>query len=223
MKTILVNRQTRPATFQKCRNFGQLISAIEAEGESENLFVVKIYLNDRLMDQDEENLLDSLSINEIETLRFEMGTISEIVGRSIANTIAEIQDIQVRAIRFSREFRRAKSVDDEKVKYLMIRCRSIIEALEEIFCSHTSGRFHIRHHSLWLESEKELTNILQVILQSRRYSEVSFLSDVIEYDLVHALDCWEEALERELLENTLLGGTFCLNNRIEKSNNGVDA
>lgn len=223
MKTILVNRKTYPATFQKCRNFGQLISTIEAEGENEKLYIIKIYMNDRLMDQDEENLLDSLSINEIDSLRVEMGTISEIVSRSITNIIAAIQDIQTRAIRFSREFRQVNSVDDEKVKYLMIQCRGIIEALEEIFYSHTSGRFHIRHHSLWLESEKELTNILQVILQGRRYSEAAFLSDIIEYDLIHALDCWEEALEKELLENSLLSGTFRLNNTSEKSNNGVDA
>jgi uncharacterized protein YukE len=223
MRDLRVNRSTYPAYFKKCKNLGQLISLMEKEGENDKLFIITLHLNGKKMDQDEEKLLDNLGINEVDELRVRLGSMSEIVSQSLASIIASIQSIQMRAIQFAREFRQAGSVDQEKVKYLLINCRQMIDGLEEVFRSHASKKFTIKHHSLWLESEKELTNILHIILQGLNQSQATFMSDLLEYDLVHALDCWEETLEKELLENSLLKGNFSLNPMSDSSNNGVDA
>lgn len=208
MKKIEVNRKSHPATFRQCKNLGQVIAVIEKEGEQQGLFVTKVYLNGKAMDSEEENLLDSLSLSEIKFLTFDLSSIEEIIKNSITDIIASIQGAQTHAIEFAREFRRDGKIDDEKVKFVLIECRSVIESLEEIFLAHSKQNFMIRHLPLWHEAEKELTNIIQCILQSRHMSDPQFLSDFFEYDLVQALDQWEEVLEKELLENSSFTGCF---------------
>lgn len=223
MRKVKVDRQSHPATFRSCKNLGQLIVSIEREGEAQNLFVIQVGLNGRTMDEDEEKLLESLALSEVEQLDITYASIDEMIGQSIRDMITAIQDIQLRAIDFCKEFRRQDQVDDEKVKFILIQCRSIIDSLEQVFAAHISQKFHIRHHSLWHEAEKELTNILQCILQGRRVSDAQFMSDLIEYDLVQALDQWEEALEKELIDNPSMTGIFSLKKDSHKPDNGVDA
>lgn len=223
MKSITVSRQTQPATFRTCKNLGELIAIVEKQGENEGYYVTQFYLNGSKMDSDEESLLDNLSISEVETLEVQMATIEEIIKSSIAEIITCIQSVQMLAIRLCGEMRAAGQLDDEKVKYILIQCRTVIDSLEEIFVAHNQERFHIKHHSLWHEAEKEMTNILQCILQSRRMSDTHFVCDLIEYDLVHALDQWEEVLEKELIENPNFSGIFSLKTSGQKSDNEVDA
>ena len=222
MKTVTVSRKTHNATFSRCKNLGQLIATIEKEGERDKLFVVKVYLNGKSMDSEEENLLDGLSINEVDELSIEFCTIDEIVRQSITDIIASIQNTQVLAIKFAKEFRVNEAIDDEKVKFILIQCRTVIESLEEVFKVNSQDQFLIKHLALWHQAEKELTNILQCILQSRKISKVEFLSDLIEYDLIQALDQWEEALEKELIDNPAFTGIFKLKSTSDNVDNGVD-
>lgn len=217
MKKLSVTRSSHPATFRQCKNLGQLVAVIEKQGEKEGLFVTKVYLNGKAMDEEEENLLESLSTNEVKSLEVDLATLVEIVKNSIADIIASIQTTQMKAIQFAKEFRENKSADDEKVKYLLIQCRSVIESLEQVFAAHKKKSFSIKHLSLWHESEKELTNIIQCVLQSRRLSDHDFIADLIEYDLVQALDQWEETLEKELLDNSMLTGAYSTVSALSKT------
>jgi hypothetical protein len=223
MKIMKVTRKTHPATFKKCNSLGELIATIEKEGERDKLYITQIYLNNRSMDNEEEQLLDALSITEVDCLTVHFATINEIVKKTLTDIIYSIQSVQVKSIEFAREFRKNYEVDDEKVKYILIQCRQIINSLEEVFSSHANEALMLKHHSLWHEAEKELTNILQCIFQARKMPGFEIVCDLLEYDLVHALDQWEEVLERELLENNQLKGIFNLNNGSMKSDNGVDA
>ncbi len=223
MKTQKVTRASHPMTFKKCKNLGELIAIIEKEGEAEKLFITQVVLNSRPMDDEEEKLLSGLSINEVEELVIKMSTLSEIIKDTLADSLYAIQGVQAKSIEFSKEFRKSHEVDDEKVKYVLIQCRQIINSLEEIFAAHKNGTFMLKHHSLWYEAEKELTNILQCIFQTRKMSGYEMICDLMEYDLVQALDQWEEVIEKELLENSSLNGIFSLKNTTAKSDNEVDA
>ncbi len=223
MKSLKVSRASHPLTFKKCKKLGELITVIEKEGEAEKLFITQVILNNRVMDEDEENLLDSLSINEVDQIIVKMATISEIIKETLADTLCAIQSSQMSAIKFAKEFRKTFEVDDEKVKYVLIQCRQVINSLEEVFAAHKQESFLLKHHSLWHEAEKELTNILQCIFQTRKMPGFEMLCDLMEYDLVQALDQWEEVIEKELLENSSLNGIFSLKNRVSKSDNGADA
>ena len=136
MKTMVINRKNYPASFKQCKKLGQLISWAESVGEKDNLYIVKMYLNNQLMDEEEENLLDSLSINEIEELKIEMSPIEEIMGKTMSTIIGAIQDTQLKIVKFSSEFRQNNKLDDEKVKFILIQCRSVIDSLEQIFKAH---------------------------------------------------------------------------------------
>ena len=223
MKTMVINRKNYPASFKQCKKLGQLISWAESVGEKDNLYIVKMYLNNQLMDEEEENLLDSLSINEIEELKIEMSPIEEIMGKTMSTIIGAIQDTQLKIVKFSSEFRQNNKLDDEKVKFILIQCRSVIDSLEEIFKAHVSQKLTLKHHSLWVEAEKELTNILQCILQSRTMTDVSFVTDLLEYDLVHALSQWDEVLEKEIMDNPYISHIFSLNSSGQNSDNGANA
>ena len=223
METIQFSRKSHPMYFKKSDHLGHLIRFVEKEGERNDRYIVKIHLNGRQMDEDEEKLLERLSINEIQELEVSYASINEIVGTAIRDLIVSIQDIQLRAIRFAKEFRESGQVDDEKVKFVLIQCRSVIDGLEHIFSSHLQNKFQIKHYSLWAEAEKELTNILQCIFQGRHLSKPEFMSELLEMDLVQALDQWEEVLEKELLENSGIKGIFSLKRESQAKDNGVDA
>lgn len=223
MKSLKISRSSHPITFKKCKNLGELIAVIEKEGEAEKLFITQVVLNNRPMDDEEEKLLSSLSINEVKTLNVTMATLGEIIKETLADTLYAIQSTQAKAIEFSKEFRKNFEIDDEKVKYILIQCRQVINSLEEIFAAHKNESFLLKHHSLWSQAEKELTNILQCIFQTRKMPGYEMVCDLMEYDLVHALDQWEEVIEKELLENSSLNGIFSLKNRSSESDNEVDA
>jgi len=218
-----VTRDSHPALFNRCKSLGSLIVALEKEGETESLFITKIFLNEKIMDSEEEKLLDSLSITEINSLKVVYSQIKEIICQSIQELVMKIQDIQQLSIKFSRELRKANKVNEEKIKFILIECRSIIDSLEHIFSVHTSGRFLLKHHSLWIEAERELTNVLHCILQSRHMDQPGFIADLIEFDLVQALDVWDEVLEKELVDNPTFTGIFRLKNNQYVPDNGADA
>lgn len=222
MKTMIINRVSYPVSFNNCKKLGQLISWAESVGEKDSLYVVKMYLNGQLMDEDEENLLDGLSINEVQELRVELSPIEDIMAKTMSTIVGAIQDTQIKIVGFSREFRKNNALDDEKIKFVLIQCRSIIDSLEEVFKAHMAKRLTLKHHSLWVEAEKELTNILQCILQSRNMSDVNFVTDMLEYDLVHALSQWDEVLEKEIVDNPYISHIFSLNSNGEHGDNGVD-
>lgn len=223
MKTISYTRDTHPANFKQCKTFGQLLAVIEKQGEADGLYISRIFLNEKLMDFDEENLLESMSVSQVKEIKVEMATIHELICKSMTSVIRSIQDTQTSAIKFAKEFRSTQSVDDEKVKFVLIKCRTIIESLEELFTSHMNGKFKIKHIPLWEQSETQLSNILQCILQGRKMSQADFLADLIEYDLVYALDQWEETIEKEIVDNQELNKIFSLKRGGVSSNNGVDA
>jgi hypothetical protein len=223
MKTLKVDRRSHTATFKICKNLGQLIVSLEKEGEKDNLYISQVTLNGKKMDSEDEALLDSLSLNEVDCIDLELCTIEEIIKNSILNLLSLIQNIQIKAILFAKEFRTENKIDEEKVKYVLIECRSFIFSLEEIFKAHVLQKFKIKHHFLWLEAEKELTNILQCILQGRKLATSDFIADLIEYDLVQALDQWDDVLEKELLDNSSFTKIFSLKNTKQNSDNGVDA
>ncbi|MCB0377092.1 MAG: hypothetical protein KDD33_01240 [Bdellovibrionales bacterium] len=222
MEKVVVSQQTHPAFFRQCKSLGQLIACLEKMGEKDDQYIVKILLNGRKLDNDEEQLLESLSINEVDELAVHFSSIDEITGKTMISIIGSIQDIQLNVIKFTKEFRGADQIDDEKLKFILIQCRGVIEGLEEIFKTHSSGKLMLKHFSLWVEAEKELTNILQCILQSRSLNDVEFISDLLEFDLVQALSLWEEVLEKEMHDSPTISQIFSLNSRLDGSDNGVD-
>jgi hypothetical protein len=167
--------------------------------------------------------LRGLAIHEIKSLEFNLSTKEEILKNSLMNIIATIQNIQLKSIEFAKEFRRTANVDDEKVKFILIQCREVIQSLELIFATNEKQSFQLKHLSLWSEAEKELTNILQCIFQTRKMTGFEMMSDLLEYDLVQALDQWEEVLEKELIDNSQFTGIFNLNSAPHKRDNEVDA
>ncbi len=208
MKRIKVDRTTYPATFKTCKNLGQLIASVEKAGEKDKQYLTKLFLNGKLMDQDEEYLLENMTIHDVEVLEVEFQTVNEIIGKSITDIIKTLQQIQMRAIEFAREIRKANQIDDEKVKFSLIECRTFIQSLEEIFIANQQGKFKIKHFPLWSEAEKELTNILQCLLQSLEVGTPEFVADIMDYELIQALDQWEDTLDRELMDNPSLTGHF---------------
>ncbi len=222
MKTLYVTPQLYPQNFQKCKNLGQLIALFEKQGENDELYIIKINVNGSVIDRDEEALLQSLSVNEIKEMTFHYSTLNEMINQLFVDLIRMIQNTQIKAISFSQDFRKNQKVDEEKVKFSLIQCRSVIESLEELFSMHINEIFKLRHPSLWQQAEREMTNILQCIFQGMKWSEVDFISDLLEYDLTDALDVWEELLEKELQDNPQLMGIFQLKTHAQKSDNGVD-
>ncbi len=222
MKTLHVTPQLYPQNFKKCKNLGQLIAIFEKQGENDDLYIVKINVNGSVIDRDEEALLETLSINEIKELTLHYSTLNEMINQLFVDLIRMIQNTQIKAISFAQDFRKNQKIDEDKVKFSLIQCRSVIESLEEIFSMHVNGLFRLRHPSLWRQAEQEMTNILQCIFQGMGWGKATFIADLMEYDLTDALDVWDELLEKELLDNPQLSGIFQLKSPQQKSDNGVD-
>ena len=65
MKELQLTKKSHPAIFKSCKNFGQIIQWVEKEGSKDGLYVSKIRLNGRLVDEDEENLLERLAVQAV--------------------------------------------------------------------------------------------------------------------------------------------------------------
>ena len=222
MKQVIVNRKSFPASFKSCKNFGQLIQWVENFGEREKHFIVRMELNGKFIDEEEEKLLDNMSIDDVQEIVVNFSPVEEIMSKTMSSVITMIQDLQLKSIDFAQEMRKAPELEEEKMKGVLVKSRRVIDSLEELFRAHVNKKFHLRHHSLWNQAEAELTNILQCILQSFEMGNKDFLSDLLEYELTHALQLWEEVLEKEILDNPSISNIFQLKNGGTGSDNKAD-
>ena len=146
----------------------------------------------------------------------------EIVVNTMTSIIASIQETQMLATRFAREFRNDKKSDEEKIKYLLVQCRNIVQMLEELFQAHTKKSFLIKHISLWFQSEQEFSNVLQCLLHARKMTDFGFIADILDQELVQSLEQWEDTIEKELFDNSALTQIFKLNQAQSPSHNRMD-
>ena len=222
MKQLVINRENFPASFKSCKNFGQLIQWVENFGERDKHFIVKMQLNGKFIDEEEEKLLDNMSISEVQEIVVDLSPVEEIMCRTMTSVISMIQDLQIKSIEFAQEMRKAPELESDKMKGLLVKSRWVIDSLEELFRAHVNKKFHLRHHSLWNQAESELTNILQCILQTFEIGNKDFLSDLLDFELTHALQLWEEVLEKEILDNPSISHIFHLKKTGIASDNEVD-
>ena len=213
MKNLLVNRDTYPLLFKKCKNLGEVISFIEKQGENENLYITNIYLNEEPMNEEEESLLDSLSISEIEQLNFNLSSMEEMTRQSIIELISALQVARLKAEEFFNKFQNKKKWSEEDFSLLLFQCRLIMDGLEHIFQAHSQGRVSICQALLWEEAEEKLSQTLESLLKAHQAESFERASHLIENDLRQAFEVWEETLEKEIVENSSLNGSFSGENR----------
>lgn len=208
MKKFSINKGSYPALYSSCKNFGELMSWVEHEGARDNLFVTSITLNDRPIDADEESLLDRLAMSEVIQLDVQLQSIEELVVATLENTIQLIQNLQLKAGELARYIADNGDFQPRSLKEIFSLSRTLIDTLEEVFSSHANGKLLLRHFSLWREAEKELSSILQCILQSFEINNNAALGELLTDPFISALDAWDEVLQKELSENKRLTPYF---------------
>lgn len=223
MKKFAINANSHPALYVSCKNFGEIMSWVEHEGAKENLFVTNIVLNERGIDSDEENLLDRLAVSEVKQLEVTLQLIEELVVETLYSTIELIQNLQRKSIEQAQYIGQNSEFHPQSLKEVFGLSRTLIDTLEEVFASHNNRKIHLKHFSLWREAEKELSTIMQCILQSFEMDDPVVLAELLENPFPDALASWEEVLHKELNENRQLTPFFQLKLASSRGHNTSDA
>lgn len=149
--------------------------------------------------------------------------VSELVAETMKSVIALIQDLQVISLKNAEALIRSEDFEANGLKEIFAKSRMLIHSLEQIFQVHGHQGFQLRHFSLWREAEKELSSILQCILQSFEMKNAEIVSELLDSAFPDALTRWEEVLEKEILDNTSISTIFGLKSGHRGADNGVDA
>jgi len=223
VKKFSINKTSYPAIYSSCKNFGEVLSWVEHEGAKDKLFITKLVLNDRVIDSDEENLLDRLAVAEIHQLDITLQVIEELVVETLCSTIELIQNLQTRSIDQAKYIAKNNEFHPQSLKEVFGLSRTLIDTLEEVFSSHNKQKVLLKHFSLWREAEKELSTIMQCILQSFEMDSPAALGELLQSPFPDALDSWEEVLVKELNENRRLVPFFQLKSHSIGGDNTSDA
>ena len=223
MKNLIITEKSHPALFLACKNFSEIIQWVEREGFKDGLYVSKITLNGRLVDEDEENLLERLAIKEVKLLEVQYMDVAELVVETIMSTIQLLQNLQLKSIEQGGYILANSKVQPNSMKEIFSKSRMLIVTLEEVFSAHSNSKMMLKHFSLWREAEKELSSILQCLLQSFEIQDFPIVGELLEGAFPEALGLWEDVLDKELNDNRRLSPIFALKKGAEQSDNRVNA
>jgi len=223
MKKMTLDRKNYPGVFNGCKNLSELIRWVETTGQQENMMVSKLTLNNRFLDEDEENLLSNLAISEVQSLDVEFRPLHELVAETMKSLIALLQDLQVRSLKEAEFALKTGGLESNAMKGVFASSRTLIRSLEEVFQLHNSGKFNLKHFSLWREAEKEFSGILQCLLKSIEIKDQVFVSELLAGAFPDALMHWEDVLEKEILDNVAVATIFNLNSGPSERHNRKDA
>ena len=222
MKNISISKKSHPAVFLACKNFGQIIQWAEREGSKDGLYIAKVQLNGRVVDEDEESLLDRLSTKEVKLLEIQYMQVAELVVETIMSTIQLLQNLQVVSTEQGLYIQKHNKVVPNTMKEIFSKSRMLITTLEEVFAAHSNDKMLLRHFSLWREAEKELSTILQCLLQGFEIQDYPIVGELLEGAFPEALGLWEDVLSKELRENKRLSPIFELKKSIDQRDNTLD-
>lgn len=180
----------------ECKNFNQLVKKLEDIGAKKKLVICKIKINDRFVDEEEEQLLHKMSLKTVNQIEVHYSSSKDLIKSTMVN-IVKLIDTTV-SMCYSLADIEIKTEDFPNQLGGVIRNGQLmIESLREVY--NLNMRAHVlKHLALWKNSESEIEQVLQIVITLFEHKKWNEMQDILKYDLPEALLMWQDTLETEL-------------------------
>jgi hypothetical protein len=199
MNKIELLRSDIEANYGNAHNLGDLISLVEKEMQSSGRVVCRYHINGLSLDEKTEVEFADMNVTEINTFLIESETPSGLLMGVLDNWINELPVVIKRADELSNEIK-FKGIEGNLKSFV-----DLIDTVQFLIDSLLSLQKIINYPEFkseaWVKNEILTAKTTGDALQAFETKDFVLLSEILEYDLGHVLQNWQELLQS--MQNTM--------------------
>jgi hypothetical protein len=195
MERFKVKGQELRDFYQENTNLKRVFSDIENDLRSTNQVVCRYIINGLELDEADELRFSDVSLNEVDTLEYLTENSRDLVGSVLEGWIEALPELMQETDKLSRRMRAQgmsglfKPIHDlvHNIEFLIDSVVSIKQMLGDHFLASTALD--------WDKVEKQSKKTVEEALHALQNKDFVLLADVLEYDLINALQMWQQHLQ----------------------------
>lgn len=208
-------RQEVATQFSEAQTFGDLFRQIELELGKKNQVVCQFKINGLTLTEETEKRLREGNVHEIDLIEVLGQAPGDIMSGILENWCTEIPKMIDINDRLSQDLR-FQGVEGRLKPFVSLidSCQLLVDSLMSIDNLLTTAK--TVQLEAWKKAEELTASSIGEALQAFQKKDFTLLADVLEYDLGHSLQSWQELLGQLMIElkndkdasksNSTLGG-----------------
>lgn len=192
MNKIEWNTSQITSEFSSAENLGQLLRQIEARLTSEGQVVCRFHVNGLSLNEADEEKFAGMPLQEISVLQVESEQPSELLLGVLKNWISELPEVIAQADKLAQEIK-FKGVEGHLKSFV-----DLIDTTQFLIDSILSLQGVINYPEFkskgWVENEMLTAQATGDALRAFESKDFVLLAEILEYDLGHALQTWQDLL-----------------------------
>jgi hypothetical protein len=186
-------RQQIADSFHEISDLGALMRALESKFLEQGEVVCQFHLNGMKITENDEKRLSQIPLGEVETIEIESENPQALLFGLIENWIAELPTLVRNADELAQEIK-FKGIEGRLKAFvdLIDSCQFLTESLislEGIVKSPAIDQVQ------WRKAEQLTARAIGQGIKSFEAKDFVLLSEILEYDLAHALQVWLEQIQ----------------------------
>lgn len=191
MKTFVMSASEVKSQFPDVGTYEQLFRALEEKYSLVGEVICSFNVNGHALTEAMEGRVGTGSIDEIQTIEIQTDVVSNLIVEVMQSWLPVIPEMTERIDQLSQKIKAegitgnlqslVKSIDD---------CQLLIDSVISI--GSVLGQHPIVRSEAWRNAESKTAAAVGEALQSFQKKDFVTLADVLEYDLAHSLNQWQE-------------------------------
>jgi hypothetical protein len=208
-------RQEVATQFSEAQTFGDLFRQIELELGKKNQVVCQFKINGLTLNEDTEKRLRDSGVQDIDLIEVLGQAPGDIMSGILKNWCVEIPKMLDINDRLSQDLR-FQGVEGRMKPFVSLidSCQLLVDSLMSI--DHLLATTVTVQTENWKKAEQLTASSIGQALQAFQKKDFTLLADVLEYDLGHSLQSWQELVGQLMVElkndkdagisNSVMGG-----------------
>lgn len=208
-------KQELAAQFAEAKVLGELFRQVEIELGKKNQVVCQFKINGLALTEETERRLKDGSVADIDLLEVKAETSTALMNGILENWCVEIPKMIDINDRLAQDFR-FQGVEGRMKAFVSLidSCQLLVDSVMTIDNLLVSTQ--TVQAETWKNTERNMATSIGEALQAFQKKDYTLLADVLEYDLGHSLQSWQELLGQLMVEvkndteadasNSALGG-----------------
>lgn len=186
------NKQSLEQEFSAAGTLGELLSLIEQKLTNQGQVVCRFHVNGLSLDEKDENKFSNMDLAEVENITVESEMPSQLLFGLLQNWIDELPMVITKADELS------SAIKFEGVEGHLKDFVDLIDTAQFLIDSLISLQGVIEYSEFnspqWLENEMLTAKAVGEALRAFESKDFVLLAEILEYDLGHALQTWQDLL-----------------------------
>jgi hypothetical protein len=203
MNQLIFAQQELVARFGANATLGEVFTQIENDLKKLSEVVCQFKVNGLALDEQGEQRVASALLSELQTLEVFSQKPSAILGDVLTNWVKQIPALLERNDDLASQIR-FKGVEGQlkSLVELIDQCQLLVDSIISI--DSVFPNLARVQSAQWKQAQRQMAAGIGEALQAFQKKDFNWMSDILEYDLGHALQTWMELLEslRQDLQNT---------------------